>query len=279
VELRGRICVVTGASSGIGRATALALARRGNPVVAVARRAERLRELVAECARHAPASQALAGDLGERAFAERIVGETVERHGRIDVLVNNAAVPLRKSVYQLSVEEVEAVFRVNFFACVWTTLAAIPPMLRQGGGALVNVSSFASKVVPPRECAYAASKGALNGFTESLWGDLAGSGIHATLVYPGPIDTEIWGHGEPAGYRGRRHPPERVAEAILDAVERRRHEVVVPRYDPQLGTARLLRFVLPGLVRAGLRRMDPVEPEALERARERARQGKRLGEA
>jgi len=272
VTRRSRIAIVTGASSGIGAATARAFAARGDVVVAVARRETRLATLVDELRRASPESGHLAGDLGERAFAERVVADTVARHGRLDVLVNNAAIPVRKVFYETSAEDVEHAFRVNFFSAVWTTLAAIPPMLREGGGTIVNVSSFASKVVPTHETVYAATKCALNGFSDGLWNDLHGSGIHVALVHPGPIDTEIWSKGDaPSGYGGRKYPPEVVARAILDAVDRRLHEIVVPRRNPTLAFARFLRLVAPGLVRFGTRRMDPVPAEALERARERAR--------
>jgi len=270
--------VVTGASSGIGAATARAFAARGDTLRLVARREPLLADLVAEIRARSPASDHLAGDLAERAFAERVVDDTVARHGRIDVLVNNAAIPVRKVLYELSVEEVEHAFRVNFFSALWTTFAAIPPMLREGGGTIVNVSSFASKVVPTHETIYAATKCALNGLSEGLWNDLHGSGIHVALVHPGPIDTEIWQKGDaPSGYRGVKHPPERVAHAILDAVDRRLHEVVVPRRNPTLGLARLLRLLVPGVVRLGTRRMDPVPEAALQQARARAREGRRLG--
>ena len=268
MELRDRVCVVTGASSGIGRATALALARRGATVVAVARREERLRELVAALAAVAPASFHLAGDLGVREFAEGIVEATVARCGRLDVLVNNAAVPLHKLAFRVSAEEAEAALRVNFLSCLWTTTAAIPIMLRQGGGAIVNVSSVAAQIVPPREGVYAASKAAMNAFTEGLWYDLAGSGIHGALVHPGPIDTEIWGkRQEQSGYAGRKYPPEDVAEAVVEAIEKRRFEISVPRRSLAFAVGRLLRVVAPSLLRAGVRRIDPVPPEALAEAR------------
>jgi short-subunit dehydrogenase len=192
--------------------------------------------------------------------------------------VNNAGIPFRKLLYTISVEEVEATLRIDFLSCVWTTFAAIPWMLRQGEGAIVNVSSFASKVVPPHETVYAAAKCAMNGFSEGLWNDLRGSGIHVALVHPGPIDTEIWQKGQaPHRYRGRKYPPELVADAILDAVGRRRHELVVPGRTPSLLAARLLRLLFPRLLRAGMARMDAVSPEQLEEARARARAGRPLG--
>jgi hypothetical protein len=280
VELRDRICLVTGASSGIGWETARALARRGNTVVVVARREEKLRQLVAEVAADAPGSFHLAGDLGERAFAARIVDETVARCGRIDVLVNNAAMPMHKLAYGVTNEDVEATLRLNFLSCVWTTHAAIPQMLQRGGGAIVNVSSFASLVVPPREGVYAASKAALNAFSEGLWLDLAGSKIHVALVHPGPIDTEIWDkRQEQSGYRGRRWPASDVADAVLEAIERDRHEIVVPRRNPGLVAARWLRRIAPGLLRWSMGRLDPVPADAIARARERAHSGKRPGES
>jgi len=278
VTRRSKIVVVTGASSGIGAATARAFAARGETVVAVARREERLKALVDELRASAPASEYLAGDLGERWFAESVVRETVARHGRLDVLVNNAAIPVRNVIYETSVEDAERAFQVNYFSALWTSFAAIPPMLCQEGGTIVNVSSFASKVVPTHETIYAATKGALNGFSEGLWNDLHGSGIHVALVHPGPIDTEIWSKGHaPSGYEGVKYPPETVAAAILEAVDRRLHEIVVPRRNPTLAFARFLRLVLPGLVRFGTRRMDPVPPSAVARARERARRGHPLG--
>src|SRR5213079_462710 len=173
---------------GIGHVTARAFAERGAVVVGVARREPLLQQLVAECRRHSPASDYLAGDLGERAFAERVIDETVARHGRLDVLVNNAAISKHKQFYHMSADEAELEMRVNFLSCVWMTMAAIPHMLRQGGGTVVNISSFAAKVSPPRETMYAASKAAMNAFTEGLWNDLAGSNIHVSVINPGPID-------------------------------------------------------------------------------------------
>jgi short-subunit dehydrogenase len=274
------VAIVTGASSGIGEATARAFARRGARVLAVARREERLRALVEACRTDSPRSTWLAGDLGERDFAERIVAEAVTRFGRLDVLVNNHAIPKHKHALHTSVEEAERVMRINFLSCVWTSWAALPVLLQQaGGGVIVNVSSFAGRVTPPREGFYAASKAALDAWSAGLWNDLAGSDVHVGLVIPGAIDTEIWEkQEEPAGFSGRKHPPEIVVRAILRVIEERVHEVVAPARDPGLVSARLLRALAPGLLRRGMARMEPVRTALLTAARERARQGLRLGE-
>jgi len=278
-DYHGQVVLVTGASSGIGHVTARAFAERGAVVMGVARREALLRQLVAECRRHSPASDYLAGDLGERAFAERVVEETVTRHGRLDVLVNNAAISKHKQFYHMSADEAEMVMRINFLSCVWTTMAAIPHMLRQGSGTVVNISSFAAKVSPPRETMYAASKAAMNAFSEGLWNDLAGSNIHVAIVNPGPIDTEIWEkEDEPVAYHGKKYPPGIVTDAIFEAIEKRRYEATVPKRNPMLVFARFLRLFLPTLLRFGMAKSDPVPPEIVARARARAATGKRLGD-
>jgi short-subunit dehydrogenase len=279
MDYRDKVVIITGASSGIGYEAAKAFAQRGAVVVAVARREALLQKLIDECRAASPQSWYLAGDLGDRATAERVVDETVRRHGRLDVLVNNAAISKHKHTYHTSAEEADLVMRVNFMSCVWTTYAAIPPMLRQGGGVIVNVSSFAAKVSPPREGLYAASKAAMNAFSEGLWNDLAGSGIHVALVNPGPIDTEIWDkEDEPPAYKGPKYPPAIVVDAIFEVIDKRRHELTIPRRHPMLITARFLRLFLPAVLRRGMAHTEPVPPELLEQARRRAGEGKRLGE-
>ncbi len=278
MSVAGRVFLVTGASSGIGRATARALAARGAVVAGVARRRELLESLAEEMRRDSPRSFTLAADLAVRDEAEGAVAEVLQRAGRVDVLVNNAAISKHKHLWHTSADEAEAVMRVNFLSAVWTSFAALPAMLRQRDGVIVNVSSMAARVVPPRESLYAASKAALDAFTEGLWSDLEGSGIHAGLVVVGPIDTEIWDKlEEPPAFRGRRHPPEVVTRAILDVVEKRKHEVMAPRRSLQLGLARAMRALLPGAVRSGVRRMDPVPREVLDAARARAERGLPLG--
>lgn len=283
MDFRAKVAVVTGASSGIGRATALSLAQAGATVVATARRESLLQEVSDACCEHTPDSCYIVGDLGDKAFAEKLVEETVDRFGRIDILVNNAGVPMHRTLYEISAEEAEDVMRINFLSCLWTSFAAIPHMLVQGeaseeGGVIVNVSSFAATVAPTHETVYAASKGAMNSFTRGLWNDLSGSGIHCVLVIPGPIDTEIWDKfDDDNAYSGTRYPAQLVADEILSAIRKRRFEVTVPRRNPQLVAARLLATFLPSVIRKGVARMNPVAPRQVRDATMRARAGRRMG--
>src|SRR5215471_3307383 len=268
MDYRGRVAIVTGASSGIGRQLALDLAGRGASVVIAARRRELLAQVADECRARGGSVEALAGDVADRAFVESIAAHAVERFRRIDVVVNNAGISKHKQIYHVTADEVDAVLRVNFLAPAILTLAALPAMLRGGEGWVVNISSAAGKLPPPRESVYAASKFALTGFTEGLWLDLAGSGIHATVVHVGPIDTEIWHKtDEPTAYQGRKLPPSAVSAAILRAIERRRHEVWVPG---ALRVAWWFRLLAPGLFRWGASRFDPVPADVIAAARERA---------
>jgi short-subunit dehydrogenase len=279
MDYGGKIVLVTGASSGIGYVTAKAFALRGATVVAVARREPLLQQLMRECQAHSPGSSYMAGDLAERTFAERVVDDTVARHGRLDVLINNAAISKHKQIYHMSADEAEHVMRVNFSSCVWTTLAAVPYMLRAGGGTVVNISSFAAKVSPPRETMYAASKAAMNAFSAGLWNDLAGSNIHVAVINPGPIDTEIWlKEDEPPAYNGPKYPPEIVTNGIFEAIEKRRFEMTIPRWSVQLIAANVLRTLFPSVLRFGMRKTDPIPPEVIDKARARAVKGKRIGD-
>src|SRR5262249_6207296 len=269
MDYRGRVAIVTGASSGIGRQLALDLASRGASVVISARRRALLDQVADECRARGGSAEALAGDVGERAVVESMAARAAERFGRLDVVVNNGRIPKDQQIYHGTAEDVDTVLRVNFLAPAFLTLAALPAMLRRGEGWVVNISSAAGKLPPPRETVYAASKFALTGFTEGLWLDLAGSGIHAAVIHVGPIDTEIWHKtDEPTAYRGRKLPPSAVSAAVFRAIEQRRHEVWVP------GALRLawwLRLLAPGLFRWGSGRFDPVPAEVIAAARGRAR--------
>jgi short-subunit dehydrogenase len=279
MDFRDKVVIVTGASSGIGRSTALAFAKLGAIPVVVARREHLLQELVQECKKLTDRAYFIAADLSKKDEAEHVVHHTIKQYGRVDILINNAAVPCHKLIYRISAEEAEKVMRINFNSCLWTTFAAIPHMLKQGGGSIVNVSSFATKVIPTHETIYAASKYAMNGFTKGLWTDLEGSGIHCVLLHPGPIATEIWEKlDEPDAYDGKLYPPELVADEIINAIRKKTFEVVVPRNNFQLWIARVMNVLAPSLVRKGVANMDPIKPESLARAKANAEMGKSMGQ-
>jgi len=270
MQYAGRVAVITGASSGIGKQVALDFARRGADVVLAARRAALLEQVATGCRSLGGRVETLVGDLAERAFAESVVAHAVERCGRLDVLVNNAGIPKHKQLFDVTPEDVDYTMRVNFMAPAYMTLAALEPMLRQREGYIVNISSGAGKIPPPREAVYAASKFALTGFTEGLWLDLAGSNIHAAVIHVGPIDTEIWDKAAaeaPVRYRGKKYPPSVISAAIFECIEKRRYEMAVPR---SLGWVFLFKTLLPGLFRRGAARWDPVPSAVIEAARRRA---------
>jgi short-subunit dehydrogenase len=269
VEYRGRAAVITGASSGIGKQVALDFARRGARIVIAARRAALLDQVASECHSVGAEVEALAGDLAERPFAEQVVTRAVERFGRLDILVNNAGIPKHKQFFDVTAEDIDYTMRVNFLAPAYMTVAALKPMLRQGEGYIVNISSGAGKIPPPRETVYAASKFALTGFTEGLWLDLAGSNIHPAVIHVGPIDTEIWSKAAaeaPVRYQGKKYPPSVIADAVFACIEKKRHEMTVPK---SLSWVFLFKSLLPGLFRSGAARWDPVPRSVIEAARKR----------
>jgi len=221
MQIDGANVLVTGASSGIGAALAPLLAERGATVGIVARRPDRLAEVLAECRLHAPDSQMYPMDLGDTAAAEALVHQAWQDLGGIDVLVNNAAIPKRRSASDITMDEVRETMRVNFESPVRMTLAALPGMLERDSGVIVNVASFGGRVGIPGEPAYCASKFAMCGWSESMALDLWHTGVDIRLILPGAIATEIWdqpGNDAPL-YDGPLEPAETVAAGIIAAIE------------------------------------------------------------
>jgi short-subunit dehydrogenase len=225
-----RIALVTGASSGIGAATARALAARGVTVGIIARRSERLAEVLEACRSHAPDSRSWVADLSVPAGAALLAEEAWETFGRLDVLVNNAGIPMRRPVTRISLEEVERVMRVNYLSPVAMTLAVLPRMIERGSGTIVNVSSLGGRLGITTEAAYSASKFALCGFSEAMAADLDGTGVKVRLVLPGAIDTEIWDQpgNDPAFYAGPLTPADEVANGIVEAIDSDHFEHYLP---------------------------------------------------
>ncbi len=192
MKLDGSKILVTGASSGIGAALAPQLAAKGATVGIVARRAQRLEEVVAECRAFTPDSTFWAADLGDVDTAVGIAETAWDHFDGLDALVNNAAIGKRKLVQTLTPADVDITMQTNFFSPVRMGMALLPRWLERGAGLIVNVSSMGGRLGILHEAAYSASKFALCGWSESMRMDLDGTGVKVKLVLPGPIETEIW---------------------------------------------------------------------------------------
>lgn len=220
----GRRVLVTGASSGIGAATALAFARSGATVGICARRGDRLATVLEACRRDAPDSRAWAVDLADLDGLGGFAAQACDELGGVDVLVNNAGVPKRRTTRTMTPADAEDVMAINYFSPVRLTLALLPAMLERGSGHVVNVSSMGVHMVAFGTGAYAASKAALEMFTEALYLDLAGTGVHAHLVVPGSTTSEFSqpreGNDPPLPSGGDPAEPEVVADAIVGCIDR-----------------------------------------------------------
>ncbi len=186
-----RVAVVTGASSGIGRAIALKLTERGATVVGLARRKGLLDELAPDLARRTQHSGTVVCDVGDADAFREALGAIEAEHGRIDILVNNAGVDLMLPVPGGDLRTVRVVFDVNFFSTVAGTLAVVPGMIERGWGVIVNVSSDTARAPEPRQGAYAASKAAISAFSESVAHEVADWGVHVHVLYPGWVPTAM----------------------------------------------------------------------------------------
>jgi short-subunit dehydrogenase len=243
------VAVVTGASSGIGEATARELTARGWSCVLLARREERLRAVAASL----PGAEAVVCDVAAREEVERVAAEVLARHPRIELLVNNAGIPARMTFADPDPALVEEVLRVNYLGSVWCARAFLPGLraaaTASGEAHVANVVSVAGTVAFAPAGPYAASKHAQLAFSRSLAAVLAREGIRVHTILPGFVETEGFPQAAMLANPLMRRfviTPERVARALADAVERNRREMTVPWFPYRLAT--LLQAVAPGLV-------------------------------
>jgi short-subunit dehydrogenase len=251
-----KIVIITGASSGIGRDTAVRFAKEGARVVLAARS----REGLEETARMLDGKEALVvpTDVTKRDEVDRLIGGTIERYNRVDVLVNNAGVGYFGPVVTMPHHEIDRVMGVNFFGLVNCTQAVLPPMIERCQGQIINVSSVVGKRAFSNIAVYSASKFAVNGFTEALRVEVARYGIEVILICPTSTDTPFF---ERAGSDGmtpkRARSPvvmgsDRVAEIIVDAAVGRKREVVLS-YSARFFL--MINKLMPGMVDWGLKRI------------------------
>ncbi|MCL4686701.1 SDR family oxidoreductase [Myxococcota bacterium] len=226
--------LVTGASSGIGRALSLRLAREGARVALVARRREELEALAAEIAAAGGEAVALPADVADRRQVEVCVEKARAALGGIDLLVNNAGYGHHRPFLDWDTEDMEQLLHVNYFGALYFTKALLPDMVARRRGWIVFVSSVAGRIAPPDESAYAASKFALTGLASSLSHEVEPHGVHVLTVFPGVIrtpffDAEALAAMPPVARRGMVEV-DGLVTAILRALERGRRELTHPRW-------------------------------------------------
>lgn len=222
-----RVAIVTGASSGIGRATALLLAREGARLALVARREEPLRKVAREIEEMGKEALVLPADVTRQEEIERAVAETVARWGQVDILAACAGAYIRAPVLQMTVADVERSMAVNFYGVLYTVQAVLPHMVARRSGHIVLISSANGKKGIPPDGPYVAAKFAVAGLGDILRQELRPYGIAVTTVFPGRVDTPMIAHIR-VPWISAKIPPEAVARAILRALRRRTPEVILP---------------------------------------------------
>ncbi|MFQ5400185.1 MAG: SDR family NAD(P)-dependent oxidoreductase [Anaerolineae bacterium] len=233
--IENSVIIITGASAGIGRATAVLLAQKGAKLVISARRADRLAQLVDELAAYPGRRVALPGDIRQEAFADALIGRAVTEFGKVDVLINNAGLGHRSRIADMDSADIRTVFDTNVMGLLYATRAAVTQMKQQGRGQIVNVSSIVGQRPLPDNGVYCASKTAVNFLSRTLRMELRPYHITVTLVYPGLTATEFAAAklGQPGSNRFgvKGISAERVGKAIVKAIQHGRTEVYVTWFD------------------------------------------------
>lgn len=238
--LDGAVALVTGASSGIGAATACRLAREGAAVVLVARRRNRLDQVASGIAKLGGEAVALEADITQPERADDMVQDTLDRFGRLDILVNNAGIMLLNSALHTTIEEWDRMISLNVAALLHVTHAAIPHLIYAASTSprqvadLVNVSSTAARVARPGSSVYGMTKFGLNAFAESLRQELLSERVRVSVVEPGTVDTEPVNHLSDTTRDAARRQidgiealrPEDIADAISYIVTRERRVAI-----------------------------------------------------
>jgi short-subunit dehydrogenase len=229
MRIEGSVVLITGASGGIGAACAREFRRRGAKLSLTARSEAKLKEVAGEDA------LVTAGDITDAETRRFVVNRTLERFGRVDILINNAGVGLYSPAWKAPLEETRAMFELNFFAALAMVQLVVPGMRQRGGGMLVNIGSIAGKTTLPWFTLYSASKFALGSMTEGLGMELARDNIRCMVVCPGYVRTDFQANalvGRPPDrlLKGKRFAitAEKCAEAVAKGVERDARTVVTP---------------------------------------------------
>jgi short-subunit dehydrogenase len=230
------VVIITGASSGIGAATARQFAQAGYCVVLAARRVERLQALADDVSQGGGEVLIVPTDVCQIEDIEKLVNSALDRFGRIDVLFNNAGIGRFNWLEDLAVEDIENLIRINLMGLIYTTRAVLPYMIKRRSGSIINMASIAGLIGSPTYSIYAASKFAVRGFSEALRREVAVFGIHVSGIYPGAVSTEFASHTRAKRKTGITTPKALrlssadVARAVVGLVQRPRRMLVLPWY-------------------------------------------------
>ena len=237
IDFHNKVVWITGASSGIGEASAYRFAQTGATLILTARQAEQLEQVAKKCKQlGAPKAKALPFDLSQPDQLERLASEAWEQFGRIDIFFSNAGISQRGTTVETDLSVIRRVMDLDYYAPVILTKALLPRMIAQGGGQLAVTTSIAGRFGFPMRCAYSSAKHALYGFFETIQAENYKDNIHVTIVCPGRVQTNISLHALESD--GREHgqmdagqaggiTSQQAAEKIVRAIYRRRLEVMV----------------------------------------------------
>lgn len=229
LPLLDQVALVTGASSGIGRATALALAEQGAHVALASRSAERLEETAEAIRRLGRQALVVPTDVRRREDVSHLVRQTLETRGQIDILIANAGAYIRTPVPEMRVQHFEESLQVNFYGALYVIIEALPAMLERRRGHIVLMSSMDAQKGMPLDAPYVSAKYALRGLGEVMRQELRPYGIFVTTIFPGRVDTPLIDYLDVPRISAK-IPPARVAKAVVRAVRRHQPEVIVPGY-------------------------------------------------
>ena len=232
MNFKNKVVVITGASSGIGEASAIEFAKKNANVVLVARRKEKLLQVQKKISKYTDSTLICQCDVSNKLQVKEMSDAVLDRFGRIDVLVNNAGFVIYGKVNELSTEEIIAQMETNYFGMVFCTKAFLPQMLEQHSGHIVNVASVGASFSVPGVASYCATKFAMLGFSEGLRHELAGTGVGLTVVSPIMVRTPLFDHPSFDNFSkfstGVSLSSETVAKTIIKASNSSRLEIVVP---------------------------------------------------
>ena len=231
MDFKNRTVLITGASSGIGKQTAIEFAKQGANIILVARRKEKLDDLAIELEKFNIITFVCQCDVSDKAQVKEMSKNVLEKFDSIDVLVNNAGFAIYGSVKELSIDEIESQMETNYFGMMYCIKNFLPSMLDKKSGHIVNVASVAASFGLPGIASYCASKFAMLGFSEGLKHELHGTGVGVTVVSPIMVRTDFFDH--PSFEKMPKYSPtslssKTVAKAILKAANSPRLEIIVP---------------------------------------------------